>query len=103
MFPSIPSITLPLLVKLSCKQSRDRWFALQATNSSISLCFSTISDASSPFDHILTSIKATKTTWFSGSLCHDPLLIRNVPVTSVVYPAPEFEFHLIAPNIELNH
>lgn len=42
-----------------------------------------------------------KTISLSCSLFHDPLLIRNVPLTSMRYPAPQMEFRLIVSIIEL--
>ena len=57
-FSECSNINLPLLVKRSCMQSRDCWLARQATNSSTSLRFSIVSDASTPLDHLFASNKA---------------------------------------------
>ena len=62
-----------------------------------------LSSTSIPTSSLDRLAKPPKDIWLSGKLCHHLLLIRNVPVTSVGYPAMYMEYCLIVPTIEFNH
>jgi hypothetical protein len=62
-----------------------------------------LSSTSIPTSSLDPLVKPPKDIWLSGKLCHHLLLICNVPVTSVGYPAMYMEYRLIVPTIEFNH